>query len=184
MTSFKALGRLDSSRGWKERPEERQGCWGPQLHAIRIAKAWLFDGGWKQPGDPSRRVFDLGVFWGSSRETQKNVQFFLKHEKFSETMMKQVRSKNWEFDNFWIFLQFAVNTCSQAALRKTCLLLPVAHVIKGLALHKCWKPQWIWGKNFCFHRLVDDYLRATMARKRKRADSTHSCGILICTITV
>ena len=118
MTSFKA-GRLDSSRGWKERPEERQGCWGPQLHAIRIAKAWLFGGGWKRPGDPSLGVLPRCFQKNLPRNTEKRP-FFLKQEKWGFTMMFNKCVRKTESLTISEFFMFAVNICIGCS---TCLLL-------------------------------------------------------------
>lgn len=125
MTSFKALGRLDSSRGRKERPEERQGCWGPQLHAICIAKAWLFGGGWKQPGDPSLGVWPRCFLGFLPRNTVQNVHFFWSTKNFQKQWWVP---SAFEKLRVWQFLKFfaVCSEISAARLRKTCLLLPVS----------------------------------------------------------
>ena len=104
-------------------------------------------------------VFYLGVFWNLPRNT-KNGHFFLSLKNFRKQWWNKCVRKT-EIDNFWKLYVSSLQWIPAARLLTPCLLLPVAHVkSKARALHICWKPQWIWAKNLCFHRLVDDYLRA------------------------
>lgn len=172
MTSFKTLGRLDSSRGWKEGPEERQGCWGPQLHAIRIAKAWLFGAG-ETARWPFFFVFCLGGLHNLCflEPPEKHRKRIFQARKMRKQWWKNCK-KNWDREFLKIFM-FAVNTCIGCS---TCLLLWSTCHQKRLS-----PPQMLSANEFelnlCFHRFVDHYLRTNYCNNgapKKMADSTHS----------